>query len=632
MHVCGAIALAAALVAHSAALSVMAAPTTTTPAPRGTRQLPPPSPPPSLTCSLVDPVTKIRPRIGVFASPAPYVLRAARNEYESVQVACTSGTAVVTITGAQVAVPSGWPEAQVYRQVAYESVNASDCVASTGAWPDALIPDKDVFDGQTRNAFPMQVVPGNTSALWIDLFVPPETDPGDVPMTITLAVSTSQTSGAANAAATTARTAAPTASPTQAQASKHVLNFTAHIWNFTLPSTSPYATEFGFSVGGALTAFYGANAKEHEAEAANITRQWQELAMMHRVTLGAWMPESQLPNVTGPAPTDLDWSGFEAAWGSFLNGHTLPWGLRGAKVTSAQVAAPFETNFVNGSATSQAQQKQYWAAVTAYFDKRGNASLLYDYTQDEPHLPQQWEALRARAAAVHDAVPSGLLRVLSTLEADSAAHNNVTFKDVDLWVPIINWVDVKGLCYRVPGNNRHAYDDAASLWWYQSCQSDGCAPEPCNSCQMGWPTYMIDHPGPRNRVMGWMTYAYQMQGELYWGTNAAMRHMPDPWGQQYLAGGNGDGTMTYAGTPDRIGGSTNIPLPSIRLKLVRDGQEDLMYMWMLEQLQGSRDGAMAIVGRVVASTYSYAADAAAMMAARAALGEAIEAADSDPRQ
>ena len=32
---------------------------------------------------------------------------------------------------------------------------------------------------------------------------------------------------------------------------------------------------------------------------------------------------------------------------------------------------------------------------------------------------------------------------------------------------------------------------------------------------------MIDAPATFNRVMSWMSYAYQMEGELYWGTNAA---------------------------------------------------------------------------------------------------------------
>ena len=36
-----------------------------------------------------------------------------------------------------------------------------------------------------------------------------------------------------------------------------------------------------------------------------------------------------------------------------------------------------------------------------------------------------------------------------------------------------------------------------------------------------WPSYMIDAPATFNRVMSWMSYAYKMEGELYWGTNFA---------------------------------------------------------------------------------------------------------------
>ena len=47
-------------------------------------------------------------------------------------------------------------------------------------------------------------------------------------------------------------------------------------------------------------------------------------------------------------------------------------------------------------------------------------------------------------------------------------------------------------------------------------------------------------------------------------------------------GGNGDGYMLYPGTVDRIGGTTGVPIESIRLKHVRDGYEDFEYLQLLE--------------------------------------------------
>lgn len=106
---------------------------------------------------------------------------------------------------------------------------------------------------------------------------------------------------------------------------------------------------------------------------------------------------------------------------------------------------------------------------------------------------------------------------------------------------------------------------------------------------------MIDHPAVRNRIMPWMTYRYNISGELYWGSNAATSAGTDAaWTAEglFVAGGNGDGTLTYPGTVDRVGGTHPIPIASLRLKQVRDGQEDWAYLAALEKLTGSRSASM----------------------------------------
>ena len=80
---------------------------------------------------------------------------------------------------------------------------------------------------------------------------------------------------------------------------------------------------------------------------------------------------------------------------------------------------------------------------------------------------------------------------------------------------------------------------------------------------------MIDAPATLNRAMSWLSYKYAIQGELCmctsslcaffrslkkvpwtpdWGTNAADGHYMHPqnssWETQWLAGGNGDGSLT----------------------------------------------------------------------------------------
>ena len=148
-------------------------------------------------------------------------------------------------------------------------------------------------------------------------------------------------------------------------------------------------------------------------------------------------------------------------------------------------------------------------------------------------------------------------------------------------VPIINFIDSPAICkYKnwYLGDRRQCdyaglVAEGKGLWWYQSCMSEGCASavQPAHgssspgcdqksSCTNGvyknastghttaWPSYMIDAPATLNRAMSWLSYKYAIQGELYWGTNAADGHYMHPqnssWETQWLAGGNGDGSLT----------------------------------------------------------------------------------------
>ena len=89
-----------------------------------------------------------------------------------------------------------------------------------------------------------------------------------------------------------------------------------------------------------------------------------------------------------------------------------------------------------------------------------------------------------------------------------------------------------------------------------------------------------------------------------------------------FAGGNGDGSLSYRGTPSKIGGATEVPVASIRLKHVRDGQEDLLLMALAEAVLG-RDAVLAIVNKVIVNDYTFTADPATLLAARIEIGSAL---------
>jgi hypothetical protein len=139
--------------------------------------------------------------------------------------------------------------------------------------------------------------------------------------------------------------------------------------------------------------------------------------------------------------------------------------------------------------------------------------------------------------------------------------------------------------------------------------------------ETGWPTYAIDSDGTRNRAMEWMSFTYDMQGELYYEVTMAY-FSGDPWVNQTAFGGTGDGTLFYPGTPAKIGGQTEIPVESLRLKGIRDGMEDYELLNLAKQL-GLGDQAKAIAQGVYPKTYLATTSPAALDSARSELAALI---------
>ena len=55
--------------------------------------------------------------------------------------------------------------------------------------------------------------------------------------------------------------------------------------------------------------------------------------------------------------------------------------------------------------------------------------------------------------------------------------------------------------------------------------------------ETGWPTYAVDSDATRNRAMEWMSFSYDMQGELYYEVTMAFFGGGDPWTNQTAFGG-----------------------------------------------------------------------------------------------
>jgi hypothetical protein len=143
---------------------------------------------------------------------------------------------------------------------------------------------------------------------------------------------------------------------------------------------------------------------------------------------------------------------------------------------------------------------------------------------------------------------------------------------------------------------------------------------------------MVDASSVRNRVFQWLAWMDRIEGELYYATDycwlasdcgdAKSGKTQDPWVSIYAFGGNGDGTLFYPGTVAKIGGTTPVPVPSVRLALLRDGMEDYEY---LAALAAAGDSAFATqtAQSFITDATTFSNDPSMMQGARLALGERL---------
>ena len=523
---------------------------------------------------------------------------AAKNELESFQVHVQAGGAPVELSitvsdlvdahsGAHIAASD---HLFVYREAYLDITTLSDENGTLGLTPDPLVPTVDPYVHEARNAFPLTVPAGETRSAWIDLLVPQDAPSGYYLGSVTV-----------QDGATTLAT----------------LPVLLAVWDFALPSTATLRSGFDFGWKGlcvqAYGDYYGCGAYPGSGGSADTAVELTHLgqAMMfldHRVSLAT---------VVYAPVTDGDFSHFDATYGPVLGG-TAPTLLPGAKLTGIWYTGD-EADAAQLSAwRDHFASKPEWSALSAA------------YYCDEPPNGCSWAEALSQAQAIHDGAP-GLLTLLTT--DFTHASDNGLLDVVDVLVSIIEEMEPRGGPNARPNYDGWLTDPNKHLWWYQSCdEHESCSNGSPGPAESTWPSYMADASSVRNRVFQWLAYLDRIEGELYydsdycWTANdcgdAVSGPTTDPWTSIYAFGGNGDGTLEYPGTPAKIGGTTPIAVPSIRLKLIRDGMEDFEY---LHALDAAGDGAFATATAraFITDATTFDNDPTALQSARQALGDRL---------
>jgi glycosyl hydrolase family 123 len=537
---------------------------------------------------------------------------AARNEFESFQVHEQAGSSAINLsvtisdlvnarTGTHI---TSAGNIIVYREAYVNIVTLSDANGSPGYTPDILIPAVDPYRKQARNAFPFTIAAHQTQSIWFDIFVPPNALSGYYQGTVTI---------------------------TNAGTTYTTLPVVLAVWNFSLPSTATLKSMYGGE-----TSCYGYYSGTGYTGCANypgsggnsdlgMTLSEIDVAVMlldHRITA------SQNKYSSPTSGSSNVWTAWDSQWGPLINGTP-------ANTSTILSGAAWNTVVYQDGSNGGVNNPNLQNWMT-HFISHGWQSRLMAWTMDEPHGSTAYATVVANAAFYHGTTPP--YPIMATAEIAEASNFNA-LSAIDIMVPTVDFMDPQG-----GSNQRSTYNTwlagtgcagcaPRQVWMYQGCTEHGsCSNGSPGSSSATWPSVMVDATPVRNRIMQWIEYLNNVSGDLYYDTelcwaasycqDGAGHTGTDPWTSIYAFGGNGDGTLIYPGPTAKIGGTTPIPLPSMRLKNIRDGMEDYEYLHALTAA-GQGSFAMAEAQSFITNAYTFNNDPTALLYVRTALGNKL---------
>ncbi|MBZ0271080.1 DUF4091 domain-containing protein [bacterium] len=521
---------------------------------------------------------KQRPEFS-FEAADNYALQSARREWEPFQILVRddAGATVTDVVVSDFVGPGDPMPAELYR-VHYVPVTPDRISsfppdpAKAGDWPDGLVPFEDHFVGEARGALPFDVPPDYTMAIFGDVFVPIDQAPGTYEAMVTVVAN-----GRADWHGT----------------------LTLTVWDFVLPGKNTLAGAYGFSRGTACN--WHANHGGVSDCDTLIERYYEEFAR-HRIGLDRWSWGNPTYAWNDDAQTfDWDWTWFDDRHGPYFDGTFYDGEFRfdTYQMPGAPGGRP-------GNVDAADWEREFWAGWATHFRDKGWIEALFYYLPDEPD-PSEYPALRDLAARLHNADPD--LQPMATEQFEPGLAG-----DIDIWTP-----DQPLFSDSLPmPPYPEDYADRRALgektWWY-NCVS-----------AISWFDYanhFVDFESSYQRIWTWLTRRYDFEGLLFWHTVYVPGKGLDPWDSQYAPPfAQGDGNLIYPGTVDRIGGTTDIPVASLRMKYMRESMEDYEYLHILDE-RGDGDWVDGVVRTVAPKTFQWERDWRAMLGWRERVAKKI---------
>lgn len=352
------------------------------------------------------------------------------------------------------------------------------------------------------------------------------------------------------------------------------------VWDFSLPDAPSLRSHFG-SFGRRVARRH--HLRPDSAEFRAVEHRYAEEMAQHR--LSPPVPASLRPQIA--LDGSIDSTGSHEAlkgWMQRFHVNRFPITLVGEDPVGRD----------------RARNLRYLRSMHAYLEENHWSKFAYVYVLDEPNTREAYEEVRKRAKLIREAHPA--LKVLCTVQPTPRDPSWGTLVGaVDIWVPL--WSRFE------KGSVDHRLQAGDEVWSYTAlAQGDGLTP-----------SWLLDFPLLNYRIPMWLSWRYGLSGLLYWSA-VNWDRAGDVWSNPLTyAEYNGEGLLLYPGVDAGIGG----PVPSMRLKTIREGMEDYEYLRIFSAIT-HRDRADGIAREVAVSWTKWNENGSGLYSIRERIARSIE--------
>jgi len=479
----------------------------------------------------VDSLTRVQPdEQPPYPRSSEAQLKAARNEFEAVQVILRShaplravSATVTDLTGARGNRISKEHISLFREHYIRVSLPSPKSPFSPGWWPDALIP----FRNPDTH---LPLAGGRFPAGTFDL------DPEhNQPLWVEVYVPADTPAGPYNAVISITMKGRPVAS----------VPLTLEVWDFSLPHVSSVRSNFG----GFERAAEFHQVSPETPEYRRLVSRYDDSLIKHR--LMPHLPSSTAPSVAPDGTVEFQ-----------KNNSVMQHYMDRIDINSWRIPIGPRNPFPDTLGKDRERTIRYLRNLYTYMESHGWGDRTYIYPVDEPHTSEDYRQVREFATLAHEAHRDIKLLLTDTPLPDRPGSNDL-FGAVNIWVVLFASFDEAAVAKRLAVGDE--------VWSYTALvQGDRPVPH-----------WQLDFPLVNYRVPLWINWRYGLTGLLYW-TTTYWKETGDPWVNplSYEHRHNGEGILFYPGTAVGYDG----PVPSIRLKAIRDGVEDYEYLKLLADL------------------------------------------------